>query len=65
MSQNFDFVAPVVNLEAAARKYSVEVQKFEALGIVSASLALLSNESMTAVGVFARGRQPVTLFALF
>ena len=54
-SWNFGFVDPALNLKAAARKYSAEVQKLEALGIVSASPTLLSNESLTAAGVFVRG----------
>ena len=49
-------MATTVNLVAAAGKYSADVQKLEALGIVSASPALFSIESMTAAGVFARGR---------
>ena len=55
-SWNFGFVAPALNLEAAARKYSAEVQKLEALGIVSTSPTLLSNESLTAARVFVSGR---------
>ena len=55
-SWNFNFAAPTLKLKAAAKNYSTAVQKLEALGIVSASNNLLSNESMAEAGVFNHGR---------
>ena len=49
-------MAPTLKLTTAAKNCKAEVRKLEALGIVSASPDLLSNESMTGAGVFDHGR---------
>ena len=55
-SWNFGYVAPTLKLNTAAKNCKAEVRKLKALGIVSASPDLLSNESMTRAGVFDHGR---------
>ena len=55
-SWNFGYAAPALKLKTTVKNFKAEVQKLEALGIVSASADLLSNESMTRAGVFNHGR---------
>ena len=55
-SWNFGYVVPALKLKTAAKNCKTEVRKIEALGIVSASSELLSNESMAKAGVFDHGR---------
>ena len=56
-SWNFDYVAPALKLNTTAKNCKAEVRKLEALGIVTASPDLLSNESMTRAGVLDHGRK--------
>ena len=61
-SWNFEFVAPAVKLKS--KKYAAEVAKLEAIGVVSASAEMLSNESMRLAGVFKHGRELVIVVFL-
>ena len=55
-SWNFDYVVLALKLKTVAKNYKAEIRRIEALGIVSATSELLSNESMDRAGVFDHGR---------
>ena len=62
-SWNFEYVAPAVKLKA--KRYAAEIAKLEAVGVVSASVEMLSNESLSTAGVFGHGSLLVIDVCLF